>query len=73
MVFQEHPAELLHKPEQPLYHRFAGIFNGCRHGYIVNIFLFGLCGHGKCRIGKTKTERIQYFLFCKGLKVAVST
>jgi len=52
--------------------RFAGIFNGCRHGYIVNIFLFCLCGHGKCRIGKTKTERIQYFLFCKGLKVAVS-
>ena len=37
---------------------FAGILNGCRHGYIINIFLFCLCGHGKGRIGKTEAKRI---------------
>ena len=52
--------------------RFSGVFYNCRHGYLIHVLLFGLCSYGKRRIGKAESKRIQYFLFCKGLKIAVS-
>ena len=73
MAFQEHPAEPSRKPEQPLYHAVFPVFSTTAVTVTSStFFLFGLCSYGKRRIGKAESKRIQYFLFCKGLKIAVS-
>ncbi len=58
LVFQERPVELLRIPEQLLYRPFFLYLYGCRYGYLIDVFLFRLCGYCKGCVGKTKSERI---------------